>query len=109
MSMFADYIKERLGKEIIETDKGFATYSFTKDGVYVEDIYVKPDFRRERVAWDLLDQIAEIALNQGVRMMYGSCVPSTTGATEAMSAAIKYGFKLDSSTNNFIVYKKDLI
>ena len=40
-SNYAQYIKEREGKEIVEDHKGFATFVITDKECYIVDIFVK--------------------------------------------------------------------
>lgn len=108
MSLFASYIKERENKDIIETDKGFATYYFVNDGCYIQDIYVNPDHRKECVAADMADQIASIAKEKGCDKLYGSVSPSANGSTSSLKVLLAYGFSLHSAANNFIVMVKDI-
>lgn len=108
MSLYAEYIKERTNKEIIESNQGFATYSFAEAGVYIEDIYVQPEHRKSGIASKLADQIVEIAKSKGISKLYGSVVPSASGSTASCSVLIAYGMRLSSSTNNFILFEKDI-
>lgn len=109
MSLYGQYIKERLGKEILEcADKGFATYSFKDNSCYIEDIYVCPDNRHEHIASHMTNSIAEIAKNKGCTSLLGSIVPSANYSTDSLKALLAYGFELDSCINNFIVLKKDI-
>lgn len=108
LSLFGAYIKERENKDIIETDYGFATYSFTPNGCYIEDIYVSPDFRHSKLASEMADKITAIAKEKGVKRLIGSVVPSANNSTASLKVLLGYGFKLESATNNFIVFTKDI-
>lgn len=108
MSLYAQYINERENKQILETEQGFATYSFTKDGVYIEDIFVSKDYRHNNVASQLADQIIEIAKQKGCTKVFGSVVPSANNSTISLKVLLSYGFKLNSSTNNFILMSKEI-
>lgn len=107
-STYSLYISEREGKSIIESEKGFAVYYFINNACYVQDIFVKKEFRREKVAAGMLDAITKIAKDKGCNFLYGSVCPSANGSTESLIAALYYGFKLDSSVDNFIAYKKEI-
>lgn len=108
MSLYGDYIKERLGKEIIEDENGFATYYFVNDSTYIENIYVIPEARKLGIASKYADKIAEITLERGYTRLYGSVVPSASGATESLKVLLSYGFQIESAAQNFIVLVKDL-
>lgn len=107
-SLYSSYIYEREGKEIVESEKGFATYNYINNGCYIQDIYVKPEFRKEGIASKMADQIAEIAKSKGYKKLFGSVCPSANGSTESLKVLLAYGFKLSESSNNFIILEKDL-
>lgn len=107
-SNFAKYIKERAGKEIVEDSKGFATYFFQDDFVYIEDLYVIPEARKEGIASRYADEIANIAKSKGYSKMLGSVCPSASGATSSIQVLISYGFKVLKSTDNMIYFIKEI-
>lgn len=115
MSLFGDYVKERNGREIVEDDDGFATFIINPDGTcYLEDLYVVPDKRGPQpdgkgVASRYADKICEIAKLRGCKKLLGSVVPSLPGSTENVKTLFKYGFKIKSSMNDFILFEKELI
>lgn len=106
MSLYGDYIKERLNKEIVEDERGFATYYYLADGVYIEDLFVAPDHRHENIASDYADRIAKLAKDKGYSKMYGSVVPSAKHSTSSLKVLLAYGFQLESSAINMIVMSK---
>src|SRR5210317_1124304 len=96
MSLFGEYIKERLNKSIIEDEHGFATYfpAFNNEYMYIEDIYVKPEFRKKDKASIYADEISEIARKKGIKKLLGSVDINANAATESMKVLFAYGFKL---------------
>jgi predicted GNAT family acetyltransferase len=109
MTLYGQYISEREDKHIVESSRGFLTYSFTNNAVYIQDLYVKPEFRKTGEAAKMADKVARLAIDKGYIKMIGSVVPSTKGSTSSMKVLLAYGFELDSSADNFIVFKKDLV
>jgi len=99
-------VKEIAGKHVVETDKGFATFSFTNDSCYIEDIYVLPQYRKEHVASQLADEITLFAKAKGFNKLLGSVIPTANGSTNSLKILLAYGFKLNSSTANFILMEK---
>ena len=108
MSLYAEYIQERLGKHIIESDKGFATYTFLQDGVYIEDIFVHKDHRQTKEASRMADQIAEIAKEKGFKKMYGSVKPTANHSTSSLKVLLAYGFRLIESGPDAILLVKEI-
>ncbi len=108
MSLHKEYVEERLGKHMIESEKGFVIYSFTEDSVYISDVHISKEHRRSGEASRFGDIVTEIAKCKGYKKILGSVQPSTKGSSESMQMLLAYGFKLDSSTNDFILLKKDV-
>ncbi len=108
MSLFAKYIEELAGKEIIEDELGFATFYQVNDGMYIEDIFVLPYARKSGHASLYADKIAVIAQERGLKKLYGSIKPSNKTSTEAMKTLLAYGFRIDSSAMNAIALVKEL-
>lgn len=107
-SLFGKYIKERNNKEIVENEKGFMTYYFIGDACYIEDVYVLPEYRRTKQCVEFGEQVEKIAKEKGCTKMYGSVVPSAPYSTINLMGLLNFGWRLDSSTNNFILVTKDL-
>lgn len=107
-SLFSQYIKERGGKEIVESNKGFATYFYVHDGCYIEDIYVHPDHRKLGVASEFADAVATLAKEKGYSRLYGSVCPTANGSTSSLKVLLAYGFNLHSAANNSIVMVKEI-
>lgn len=108
VSLYAQYLKERTGKDCLETEHGFATYEVWDDGVYIEDIYVVPNMRDKKIASELADQIAETARSLGRKKLYGSVSPQANGATSSLKVLLAYGFKLLNSSPELIMFFKEI-
>ena len=108
MSQYGDYIKERLGDEIIESELGFITYVVNKDNVYVKEVYIVPEFRGRHAASELCNQVVDKAAGLGLTKIYGSVVPSANGSNTSLKVLLAYGFVLDSAADNFIILRKDI-
>jgi predicted GNAT family acetyltransferase len=109
MSLYSQYLSEKTNDFILETEKGFATYRYTSDKtVYIIDLYVNRDFRKHGVASALADIIVEEARQKGCTELIGSVVPSARGSTDSLKVLLAYGMTLLSSSNDFIIFRKDL-
>lgn len=109
MSMYANYLKEKTSDLILETDKGFATYRYMDEKtVYIVDLYVLPDFRQSKTASVIADTICNEARQKGCTKMLGSVVPSSKNSTLSLKVLLGYGMTLESATQDFIVFRKDL-
>lgn len=112
MSMYASYVRERLGDEILETDEGFVTYRFLKDGgtdaVYIVDIYVRPDFRKSTVASQMADTVVEAAKFVGCKRLLGTVNPKAKNSTDSLRVLLGYGMELYWCSQDTITFKKEI-
>jgi hypothetical protein len=110
MSLYADYIKEHRNDECIESDKGFCTYRYINDKqVYIVDVYIAPEHRKSKEAYKMADIIVEEAKQKGCTQLLGTVIPSAKNSTTSLKFLLGYGMSLDSSANDLIVFKKDII
>ncbi len=112
MSLYGNYIKERLNHEIVETENGFATFKHVDSNgtpaVYIMDIYVKQEFRKSREAAGMADAVVKIARERGCKLLIGTVVPSANNSTISLKVLIGYGMSLLSASNDLIVMKKEI-
>jgi len=110
MSMYGDYLKEKTSDQILESEDGFATFRYLNDGktVYIVDLYVKPALRQKEYASSMADLIVDIAKAKGAIELLGTVVPSSKNSTISLQVLIGYGMTLSSSTNDLIVFRKDI-
>ncbi len=105
-SNYAKYIREREGKHIVEDEFGFATYMYTQEHCYIEDIFVVAGERKNGHAARYADQIEKLALEAGFTKLLGSVCPSANGSDVSLKVLQAYGFKLLSSDKNVIYLEK---
>lgn len=107
-SHYADYLKERAGREIIETPYGFAVYTIKDSECYIEDIYVIPSKRQLGVAAALADQITATAKAKGCKYLTGSVCPTANSSHASMLVLIAYGMRLFKAESNVVYFIKDI-
>jgi GNAT superfamily N-acetyltransferase len=110
MSLYADYVKEREEKQVIENEDAFCKYSISEKEkyCYLEDLYVRQESRKTGIGQRMTDFICILAKNKGCKKLITSVVPSAKGSQYSMKVILKYGFKLRSSDYNIIFFEKDL-
>ena len=108
-SLYAQYIKERCGRGILETKEGFATFDYVSpDTVYIVDLYVAPKFRKTRVAATLADEIVRQAVKDGRKYLLGSVDASAKGAEDSCKVLEAYGMKIIKIAEPMIFYSKQI-
>lgn len=108
-SLYAQYIKERDDKDIVEYDNGFATYKIYDNGeCYLEDIYVTPDQRKTGLAVKLTDEVVQIAKEKNCKLLVGSVCVDDKNATKNMKIFLTYGMQIYKNMGTLIFLKKDI-
>lgn len=108
MTKYAKYLEELKGYKMYEDEKGFVTYGIMDDGIYIEDIYVLPEFRKQNIASNYADIIAKKAKQEGYKYLYGSVVPSLKNSHYRNLVLLNYGFNIIAADKDIIWYKKEL-
>lgn len=91
-----------------EDEKGFITFGLLEDGLYIEEIYVEPEFRKTKTASQYADLVADVAQGLGLKKLYGSVVPSLDGSHYRMLVLLGYGFKIYKAQDNLIWFIKEI-
>lgn len=58
MSLYSEYIKERENKHIIEFDNAFVSYKINNNFLFIEDMYIRSEYRRNNIG-KLLDTMIQ--------------------------------------------------
>jgi GNAT superfamily N-acetyltransferase len=108
-SLFAEYLLEREKVHVLETEQGMAIYVINLTEVYIRDIYVKPEFRKQKVASKIADIVVDRAKKAGCTFLTGTVVPSMPGSDISMKVLQGYGMRLLSCKENLVVFIKDIV
>lgn len=113
MELYKRYIEEmHPGKTVYQDDIGFAVYWIRQLGdakeVYIEDIYVLPEHRRNGGTKHLSGKVAEIAKENGCTYMTGTVVPSANHAMISLKMMLSNEFVLWRATENLIWFIKEI-
>ena len=108
MSLYADYMSEVYGKNVIENESSIVVWTMKDDIFYLEDIYIKPDLRDQGLGKKFMELIVQIAKNNGCTKLLGSITLLNKYRDENMMKFLKYGFSLHSLSDNIIYMIKDI-
>lgn len=108
MSLFAEYKKERENKETYETEHGFATYVINGEECYIEDIYVRPEYRRFKYGTEIGNEVMRIAKEKGCKYLTGTVYTHLGDPTASVKSLFSFGFKVMSADKNVIYFLKEI-
>lgn len=108
-SLYADYIKERAGAGIVETKFGFATFSYMVENiVYIQDVYVKPKYRKKGIAKSFADKICNLAIKEGKSVLLASIDASARGSEVSLKVFEAYGMAYYKTAGNLHYFVKQI-
>lgn len=103
--MFAEYVQEREGGVLFRQQHGFAIYKdFGPDYGYLQDIYVRREFRKQKLATQLLMDVLDFAKKSNKKALLATTDTSTNGATESVLAILHSGFRVLKTEGTVIWY-----
>ena len=111
--MWLNYVRERdQSIKVVELPEGFATYKYMDLGsakaVYIEDIYVLPDYRDEKIASKMSQMVQEQAKLDGCQYLLGTVCPESNNSTASLKVLLAHGMTLLKSEPNLIWFYKEL-
>ncbi len=106
--MWHEYLLERHGWESIQYDNGFIVYEIRGEDCFIQELYTKPEARKNGLATIMADEVESIAKENGCKRIWGTVVIGTSGASGAMMAHLSWGLKLHSTNGQCIVTVKEI-
>ena len=108
-SMYKKYVEEQLPNRFVyENVYGFMTYNKIGDILQLEEIYIKPEHRRQGFASEFYSEAEKIGKELGCKELKGSIVIGTTGAEGSMKCLLVNEFKLHYTDGIFIYLNKKI-
>ena len=111
-SMYANYYEEFENKHTVWIpDVGFANYKFEDDiSIYVQEVYVKPEHRGEKLAAILTDMCLADAERYGniITRLYTTVAIGGNTIDQSLRAITAYGFKLLKADEQMIYFYKEI-
>lgn len=107
-SNYALYLEELSNRQIYENEKGFFVYQIDKEEFYIQEIFVKQEFRRQGIASEYDRMATVLAKEANCKYIKGSVIPTAPKSTEALKLQLDLGYKLFYTSGPLIYLKKEL-
>lgn len=109
-SLFAKYIKEREGKEVIEWKNAFLVYELMTPYAYLQDLYIEPYYRQQGICDEIEAEFLNIAKDNGCTVALTSLCLKDRNWWRSKRAIRKRKYKffrLDKPTQ-MVYFKKEI-
>jgi L-amino acid N-acyltransferase YncA len=112
-SLWARYMEELRDTRFIEKEWGFISYSFITDVsgeavIYLEDVYVIAEKRREGLALSLVEEAEALGFAAGVRSSLAVIRLENKGHAESLKAHLAVGFVPSLAEGDRIWLKREI-
>ncbi len=101
-SLWASYIAELRDTVFIEKEWGFISYSLMEDCIYLEDVFVIPERRKEGLALRLVEEAEAVGRAAGRKFSMAVIRLENRGHAESLKAHLTVGFVPYLCENNKI-------
>lgn len=111
MRLYAEYIKEREGLEIVHDEHCFLTYKIDGEDIIVLDIYSDKEVRGTGYMLKFCDKFYDSMREKGIKVAYGMTDTRTNGWEYSEKLLLVYGFKfigIDPENENIKNYCYEL-
>jgi len=107
-TLYAKYIKEREGFEVLENEFCFLTYVINQKECFIGHFYTDESCRGQGKARELVESLSEVAAYNECELISASIDLRDKGASKTMQAALRVGFEIAKAECGVIVIVKHL-
>ena len=108
MSLWTEYLAERMGHKAIEREWGFLTYKIAPPFCMLEDVYVRSNVRSKGHVFELLAAVRDEAKAAGCTHYWAQVWVADKTATRALRCDLAWGFQVVSADNGRIIMTKEI-
>lgn len=107
-SNYGLYVQELEGLEIIESNRGFATYKIKDEEkeLWVYDVFIRPDYRGCGIALRYVQELEDIAREANCTCLMSITNKNNNGWERSTGLLQKYGFKIEGAADDGTIFLK---
>jgi GNAT superfamily N-acetyltransferase len=92
LSNYALYAKERMNEDTLEDDRGFTTYEIINDCLWIKDMFVRKEYRGQKVAREFFNTLFELAKERNCKELKSHVDVKTNGWNLSYDMLVREGF-----------------
>jgi len=108
MSLWAEYLSEREGKEVIEDDDSLISYFIEGEVCCIGEIYIKKEKRHGPKGREIFKKVCDIARAAKCKEVYGTVSPQDRNAVRNITIQLAIGFTLKEQVNGLYIFSMPL-
>jgi hypothetical protein len=107
-TLYANYINEREGFEVLETPKAFVLYKIKDDECFISHAYTHSEVRNQHEMSKLIYDLENISFKRGCLKINASIDLRDKNASHTLLVSLKYGFKVILAENGIMIIEKQI-
>lgn len=107
-TLYAKYIKERAGRDILENESGFIIYRCHGEECFLVEMFIDTEKRGSRLFADLIRNLSDIAKVAGCKIITATVYVADSGKEHTLSSVFKLGFKILKAEQGVILVGKEV-
>ena len=108
MSHYSNYMEEAFGETVVEDEYGFYHYSLHSDCLYINNIYVSPEYRGFKIAKRYIREMAQVAKIKKYKQIIGAVSLSNKQSEKVLMTYLRNKCKISSADQYFIYVTIDV-
>lgn len=108
MKLYADYLKEREGMNLIVSEAGFISYCVLDSQLFIGDLYVDQAARRSGEGKALIKEVEKIALESGCSFIFGIVRMTALQANEVLKIFLLNGAEVFKVEGQNIFVRREI-
>lgn len=105
-TLYANYINEREGFEVLETTKAFVLYKIKEKECFISHAYTHSEVRNRHEMSKLIHDLENISAKRGCSKINASIDLRDKNASHTLLVSLKYGFKVILAENGIMIIEK---
>ena len=107
-TLYAKYIKECEGFEVLENESGFLFYKIRDGECFLAHVFTEAEARKTGRARSLIDEVSEVAIKNDCEVVSASIDLRDKNASKTLAAALRVGFEVKAAEHGVMIIVKPL-
>lgn len=107
-TLYAKYISQRSGHEILENEHGFVIYKINGEECFIVDMFVDINSRKKYYGSEFINELVEIAKSKKCKVITANVHLWDANYQVTLVSSFKNGFNIVRASNDILLISRNL-
>lgn len=107
-TLYAKYISQRAGHEILENEHGFVIYKINGEECFIVDMFVDNEMRKKYYGSDFINELVEIGKSKNCKFITANIHLWDANYQVTLISSFKNGFNIVKASNDVLLISRNL-